>query len=307
MVVNPNAGNRKIKRDWDKIHKLLQKADLDFEYAFTERMLHAIEITTEAIKKGFRNFIAVGGDGTFNEVANGFFTQTEVGYSSLTLGLIPVGTGNDWGRMFGIPSGYEKAIKVIGKGKNFVQDIGKISYIQNGTKTERYFVNVAGMGFDAMVAQKTNKQKAEGKGNAMAYLFNLLTSLFEYKPCMIEIHIDGTKYTFNTFSMSVGICRYNGGGMKQLPNAIADDGLLDMTVIKKIGLGTIIAQLKNLYSGTFIKHPKVATFTAKHIKIFSRKKSFMMEADGESLGKAPLEITIIPKALKTIINTLPND
>jgi diacylglycerol kinase (ATP) len=220
------------------------------------------------------------------------------------LALIPVGTGNDWGRMFNIPKNYKPAIQTILENKTFIQDVGRITYL-NGEKPEsRYFLNIAGMGFDAMVAQKTNTQKAAGKGNALSYFINLFTSLFQYKPRIIQVELDEDKYNFNTFSMSVGICKYNGGGMMQLPAAIPDDGLLDITVIKKIGLGTVIAQLRNLYTGQFIKHPKVATFTAKNVKISSKKSGFMMEADGESLGQAPFEITILPKALKVIVNKI---
>lgn len=305
VVVNPNAGNRKIKRDWDKIQKLLEDSGLDFDFAFSEYALHAISITKDAIAGGYRNFIAVGGDGTFNEVVNGFFMQQEVDVQDLKIGVVPVGTGNDWGRMFEIPNDYRKSIGVIKKGKTFVQDVGKISYFVDGEMHIRYFVNIAGMGFDALVAQKTNKQKAEGKGNALSYFYNLFAGLFEYKPALTDVFIDGKKLSFNTFSMSVGICRYNGGGMKQLPNAIPDDGLLDMTIIKKIGLGTLLAQLRNLYSGTFIKHPKVATFRAQNIRITCRRKGFMMEADGESLGESPFDVNIISKALTTIVHKIP--
>ncbi len=216
------------------------------------------------------------------------------------MGLIPVGTGNDWGRMFGIPKSYQGAIDVIKRKKIFVQDIGRISYVDGERPSHRFFVNIAGMGFDALVAQKTNKQKEEGRGNALSYFVNLLTSLFEYKPRIIQTDIDGDKYNFNTFSMSVGICRYNGGGMMQLPKAIPDDGLLDVTVIKKIGLGTVLAQLRNLYTGQFVKHPKVATFRATTVHINNRNNDFMMEADGESLGHGPYHVTIIPRALKII-------
>lgn len=305
VLVNPNAGNRRIKRDWYKIRKLLQEAGLEYNFALTERALHAVEITKKAIKNGFRKFIAVGGDGTFNEVVNGFFLQKAVDVEAFTVGIIPVGTGNDWGRMFAIPNDYRRAIDIIVRGKTFVQDVGRISYFAEDEPKSRYFVNIAGMGFDALVAQKTNKQKAEGKGNALAYFYNLFTGLFEYKPAVTDFFVDGRKFSFNTFSVSVGICKYNGGGMKQLPDAIPDDGFLDMTIIKKIGMGTIFAQLRNLYTGTFVKHPKVATFRARNIRIQSQRKGFMMEADGESLGESPFEVTIISKALKTIINTRP--
>jgi YegS/Rv2252/BmrU family lipid kinase len=305
VVVNPNAGNRKIARDWEKIHTMLEQAGFKFEYVLTERMLQAIALTTQAVQRGIRRFIAVGGDGTFNEVVNGIFTQTKVPVLDFTVGIIPVGTGNDWGRMFEIPADYQQAIDVIKQRKTFVQDVGVVNYRDNGSLRIRYFVNIAGMGFDAMVAQKTNQQKADGKGSAFSYFINLFTSLFEYKPRIIEVTIDSTRYSFNIFSMSVGICRFNGGGMKQLPHAIPDDGLLDITIIKKIGLGTLLAQLRNLYTGTFIKHPKVAIFTARKVTVQSRKIGFMMEADGESLGVAPLEITLLPRALRSVIHTAP--
>jgi YegS/Rv2252/BmrU family lipid kinase len=305
VVVNPNAGNRKIDRDWKRIHKLLGASGLEFDFAFTEHANHAVEITQHAIRKGFRRFIAVGGDGTYNEMVNGIFKQQEVDTQEFITAVIPVGTGNDWGRMYEIPADYRKAIQVIKNERVFVQDIGKISYFEDGKMDFRYFINIAGIGFDALVAQKTNRQKAAGKGNALSYFYNLFAGLLEFKPAVTDIFVDDKTYSFNTFSISVGICRYNGGGMKQLPNAIPDDGLLDMTVIKKIGLGTVFAQLRNLYTGSFVKHPKVATFRGHVIRIRCRRKGFMMEADGESLGESPFEVNVVPRALKMIINKKP--
>ncbi|MBE0640269.1 MAG: diacylglycerol kinase family lipid kinase [Bacteroidales bacterium] len=301
VVVNPNAGNRKIKRDWPEIKKLMANQGLAFDFAMTEGPLHAIELTGKALLKGYKKFIAIGGDGTLNEVANAMINFEGYNAAEYLLGLIPVGTGNDWGRMFNIPKNYKPAINTIAEGKTFLQDVGKISYF-NGEKPEtRYFINIAGMGFDALVAQKTNRQKAAGRGNVLSYFVNLFTSLFQYESRIIQVELDDKKFNFHTFSMSVGICKYNGGGMMQLPNAIPDDGLLDITIIKKIGLGTVLAQLRNLYTGRFIKHPKVATFTARNVKITSRKNGFMMEADGESLGQAPFDVNILPRALKVIV------
>ncbi len=303
VLVNPNAGNRKIQRDWPQINRLLQQSGLDYDFKHTRFPLHAIELAGNAIHAGYRKFIAVGGDGTFNEVVNAIFGQTEIPTNEFVIGLIPVGTGNDWGRMFGIPKNYDAAIRVILENKRLVQDIGRISYYDGQEAAFRYYVNIAGMGFDALVAKKTNKQKEQGRGNTLAYFYNMFTSLFEYKPMIIHTDIDGDKYNFNTFSMSVGICRYNGGGMMQLPSAIPDDGLLDVTIIKKIGLGTIFAQLRNLYTGQFVKHPKVATFRAREVYINSRNNNFLMEADGESLGHGPYRVSILPAALPVIVAT----
>ena len=302
VVVNPNAGSRTIKHDWPKIKMLLSDAGFEFGFVFTDGPLHAIELVKEAILNGERNFIAVGGDGTFNEVANGIFSQNDVNQDDLMLAAIPVGTGNDWGRMFGIPVDYKQAIEIITKGNTFVQDVGKVIYYDNDTSKTRYFVNVAGMGFDALVAKKTNKQKETGKkGGALSYFVNLLTSLFEYKPKQIQLEVDGESWDFNTFSMTVGICRFNGGGMMQSPNAIPDDGLLDVTVIKKIGMGALAIQLKNLYNGTFIRHPKVFTSRGSRVKVDPLKSNFSLEADGESLGHGPFEFSILTRVLRVII------
>ncbi len=301
MVVNPNAGNRKIRKDWNNIRKLLAKSGLEYDFVFTERAMQAVELTLNAVAEGYRNFVAVGGDGTFNGLVHSIFTQTEIPTLDFKVGLIPVGTGNDWGRMFKIPDNYQKAIQIIKDGQEFIQDVGVVFYRSNGEKQKRHFVNIAGMGFDALVAQKTNKQKEAGKANAFSYIFNLITSLFVYSPKLIDILIDGKKYSFNTFSLTVGICRYNGGGMMQSPNALPDDGLLDVTVIKKIGLGALAAQLKNLYNGRFIAHPKVFTGRGKEIQIGTTHETFKLEADGESLGIGPFDFSIIPLALRTII------
>nr|NQU89698.1 diacylglycerol kinase family lipid kinase [Bacteroidota bacterium] len=301
VLVNPNAGNRKIKQDWKKINTMLEDSSLQFEHVFTKGPLHAIELTLDAITTGFRKFLVIGGDGTLNEVVNAYFLQQGIDPSEFLTGLIPVGTGNDWGRMFKIPVTYQEAIKVVERGRVFTQDVGKVVYHDNDMAKTRYFINIAGMGFDALVAQKTNKQKEKGKASAFSYFANLLTSLFEYKPKIIGLDIDGKKFSYNTFSITVGICRYNGGGMMQSPKAIPDDGLLDLTLIKKIGFATIIAQLKNLYSGKFISHPKVMTYRAERIAVDSGKAPFRMEADGESLGSAPFTFTILPRAINVVI------
>ncbi len=301
VIVNPNAGSRKIKQDWPEINQLLQKAGLNFEFAFSERPRHAIELVSQAIANGNRNFIAVGGDGTFNEIASAIYSQNDINQDEFMLAAIPVGTGNDWGRMFGIPADYKKAIDIIKKEKLFLQDVGKAEYQDGDERKKRYFVNIAGMGFDALVAKKTNKQKDAGRAGVFSYLVNLLTSLFEYKPGQIHLEVDGGSWDFNTFSLTVGICRYNGGGMMQSPNAIPDDGLFDVTVIKKISVITIALQLKKLYDGSFIKHPKVFSSRGSKVSVSSAKSNFQLEVDGESMGDGPYEFSILPRALRVVV------
>ncbi len=303
VIVNPNAGRRKGEKDWMKISGLLVEHDITFISIFTEHRNHASKLAKKYIEAGFKNIIVVGGDGTFNEVVNGIFSQQRYHPTDITLGLIPVGTGNDWGRMFNIPSKYEEAIKVIAREKTFIQDVGKVTYVNSDAAHIRYFVNVSGMGYDALVAEKTNKQKDEGKGGTFSYLLNIFTSLFSYQNKDYEITVDGKRVRGKVFSMSVGICKYNGGGMMQLPFAVPDDGLLDLTVINKIGKMKVIRNVPRLYDGSFIKIPQVRTFQGKTITI-NTLTTLYLEADGESLGHSPFLFEILPKSLKVIIGPL---
>jgi len=306
VIVNPNAGKRKGEKDWKEISSLLVEYNIPFKSVFTEHRDHAVKLTKKFIKAGFKHFIVVGGDGTFNEVVNGVFSQKKHHPLDITLGLIPVGTGNDWGRMFSIPKKYKKAVKILRKEKTFIQDVGKVIYHNEERPVERYFANMTGMGYDALVAQKTNKQKDLGKGGSFSYMFNIFSSLFSFKNTSYAISIDDKDVKGNLFSMSVGICKYNGGGMKQLPFAVPDDGLLDMTVINQVGKMKIIRNVKNLYDGSFVKLPQVDTYQGKTISIKTGNKIFL-EADGESLGHSPFHFEIVPKSLKVIIGGLDKD
>jgi len=307
VIVNPNAGRKKGEKDWFNINELLNESGLAFESVFTTHKEHAIALTTRFIKKGYRNFLVVGGDGTLNEVINGIFFQKSVPTHEFLISMIPVGTGNDWCRMFHIPFKYTDAIALIKQNNTFIQDIGRVSYFNSTTLKRRYFINVAGMGYDAEVASKTNKDKERGKGGPFSYLKNLFTSLLFYKYSETEIIIDDLPeiYKNKTFSVSVGICKYNGGGMKQLPNAIPDDGLLDMTLIKKLGKLTVLKEVKNLHDGSFIQHPKVQTFQGKSITIDS-KPAINLEVDGESLGHSPFTFEVIPSSLRVVTGMIPD-
>jgi len=303
VVVNPNAGSRKGEKDWPKISRLLNDRLFKYEAVFTERRKHAIELTSTAIQKGLKRIIVVGGDGTLNEVVNGIFNQNFIPSSEILLGMIPVGTGNDWGRMYDLPKKYKKAIQVIREEKVFTQDVGHIQFHSTKGQEERYFVNVSGMGYDALVALKTNKMKDRGRGGTLTYLMNIFTGLFQYRNTHFNIRVDDKEvFSGKVLSMNLGICKYNGGGLMQVPDAIPDDGLLDITVIKGISKMTIVRNVAKLYDGSFIKLKFVDQFRGAKCTIVSKPKGIaLLEADGESLGHSPLEFTVIPKALNIII------
>lgn len=300
VIVNPNAGKRKGEKDWLEIAAQLTAAKIEFVNVFTEHRGHAVVLTRKYIENGYRNIIVVGGDGTLNEVVNGIFAQAHVPTDRIILAMIPVGTGNDWCRMFNIPSDYKQAIQLITNRKIFIQDTGTIKYVSSeGHEKTRYFINMAGMGFDALVAKKTNNQKDLGKSNPMSYVVNILSSLFLYTSTKVSILLDNEKITSDIFSMSIGICQYNGGGMKQTPDALPDDGLFDMTLIKPIGKFKIIRNIIKLFDGSFTRLPEVSTYRSSKIIIHSEPPMFM-EADGESLGHTPFVFNILPQSLYVV-------
>ena len=302
VIVNPNAGSGKGKKDWDKISILLDNHKLPFTVKFTTSKGHAIKISKEGVEAGFRKIITVGGDGTLNEVVNGVFLNQGCLTTDISLAMIPVGTGNDWGRMFGISHDYDKAIGIIRDYNQMKHDVGMISYYNGSEKRSRYFINIAGLGFESMVVRRTNNQKEKGRTGKAIYFYNLLASLLSYNNTRADVFIDGRRIESNIFSMNVGNGRYCGGGMRQTPDASPDDGIFDVTIINGIGKLEIIKNLKILYDGTILSHPKIEGYKCKNIKVTSGSTIYA-EADGESLGHTPLEFSIIPSSINIVYGT----
>ena len=293
VVVNPMASVGKSGKDWPVIRQKLVDAGIDFDDILTEYPRHAIEIVRNAIvEKGYRKFISVGGDGTNNEVINGIFTQDVVPTNDITMATIPIGTGNDWRRTFNIPLEYDDVIEIIKTGNVFVHDIGKLTYYNDGDPKTRYFLNAAGTGLDEMVCSSTNLMKQQGKGGTIRYLISVVKCLFKYKITHVQVTVDDEMvFDDNILSLSVGNCRYNGGGMMMMPNAIPDD------VFK------FAANVKNIYDGSFIhKIKEVQTFRGKKIRIVSiPPHSLMVETEGETLNNSPFDFEILPKAINMIV------
>ena len=189
-IVNRAAGGGKTERDWPEIEQYLRKYGINFEAFFTDRRLHAAIIAKNKIKEGYSRIIVVGGDGTMNEVINGLFSQGAVKTTEVMLGMISVGTGNDWAKMFNIPKGYEDAVKTILQQRTFIQDAGLVQYTKNGKEWKRYFINIAGLGFGARVVERSNRMKEKGKSSSSLYLYNIFTSLLGYKAQKADIEID---------------------------------------------------------------------------------------------------------------------
>jgi diacylglycerol kinase family enzyme len=202
--------------------------------------------------------------------------------------------------MYEINSTYEGKIAAIKAGKLFLQDVGKVEYEESKVKQVRYFANAAGVGFDAEVARRTNRLKEHGHRGKILYMGSLVRALFDYKPSFINLAIDGEKLGGTIFSLTVGIGRYNGGGMMQLPNAISDDGLFDVTVIRQIRRFEVIRNIYRLYNGTILLHPKISGYTGKSV-VISSDLPIGLEVDGESLGVSPFTFSIVPKSINVLV------
>lgn len=302
VIVNPAAGNGKGKKDWNKISAYLQDKQIDFEVKFSKYQNDSISIAKEAAMLGIRKIIVVGGDGTLNEVLNGIILANVCRTDEFTLALIPVGTGNDWGRMFSIPMNYKKAIDIICQDKTMLHDIGLIKFCESDEQKERYFINIAGAGFESKVIRMSNNYMEKGYKSKFIYLYCLLMSLLKYKNVRMNFKVDDKEISETVFSVNIGNGRYCGNGMMQTPEAVPNDGLLDITVIKNMKKTAILSNLKMLYNGTILKHPMIDGYKCKKLTINSEAEVYI-EADGESLGSVPAEFSIIPSAVNIVYET----
>jgi len=299
VILNPHAGARKGARDMEKIIGLLGEYKMDHLLAISEYPNHIIELSQKYILEGYRNILVAGGDGSLNEVVNGVFLQNKVDASKITIGMLPVGTGNDWIRTFGIPDDYDKALEIVKNRKTIFQDVGKLVYNNKKQEKQRFFVNMAGFGFDAVVAKKVNRLKDKAWSGTKLYLWALLYSYLKYNTKRMKIKVDGQIFDDFIFTTSIGIGKYNGGGMMQSPDAVPTNGQFNITMIRKINLWGLITNIAGLYSGKYVKDHRVSATIGKEIHITSKRK-IPGEVDGEHLGNANYHIEIIPNKLRVI-------
>ncbi len=301
VIVNPISGGGKGLTDFPQISHLLRENGILHDPAFTEHRYHATELAVEAVNKGYRKIIVVGGDGTLNETVNGLFIQKLCEPKEVLLAVIAVGTGNDWVRTFGIPRNYSMVVRAIREGHSYLQDVGKVTFTESKVEQTRYMANVAGLGFDAYVIQIFNHLKFKGYKGKWLYLYSLLRGYFSAKPAGATIEVDGKVIHNNLlFSLAVGICRYNGGGIQQLPRAIANDGLLDLSIIRPVHWWHVVFRARRLFNGNIYSIGHVMHAQGKVVKITSAP-DMPLETDGELQGGTPVTITVEPQAIRIVV------
>ncbi len=291
--------------DLPQISRLLTEQGVSYKTHFTEHKYHAVELTVKAVNEGYRKVIIVGGDGTIHEVVNGLFIQDKVAPAEVTLGLIRTGMGLDWAHAFGYQHGdYQGAIAAIVRGESRLQDVGEVSYEESRFPQKRYMVGVGGTGFDAFVTKAfTRKIMAlrEGRITSMwSYIWILFKSYFRHRNQGVRVYLDDELiYDRNCFSIAFGITKFNGGGFQQLPKAVADDGLFDMTIFRPLHFWHLLFRAKYLFNGELYRIGHIEHHQGGKIRI--EGKSYMdCEIDGELLGGTPLTLTLLPHALRII-------
>ncbi len=232
-----------------------------------------------------------------NQALNGFMKSGSD--KRITIGMIPSGTGNDWARYHNIPNDFIRASEIIANNKTKPHDIGLV-ISSDKTEERRYFMNMAGIGFDSVVADRVNILKESGKAGTASYFKTIIKSLVSAKSDPYTITLDGIEFNRDVFSMSIGICSYNGGGMKQAPDAIFDDGLFDVVIINTLSWWGIVTNLPKLFSGSHVKHSAVEVFRAKNIKIETSDKNFL-ETEGEVFTGQPYKLEILPNAVDVLV------
>ena len=272
-----------------------------FDYRVTRFAGHASKIARYYVQKGYKNIMVLGGDGTMSEVINGIFNATTKSTQELKIALIPRGTGNDWGRFWGLTADYRKSIEVLLKGKTQPIDIGKVEYDMEGEKEAHYFINSIGLGLDAAVVNLTHRLKEFFGSHSFLYSVSLLLAVFSYRSHMVKIYSNEKNIDDGMFTMNIANGCYSGGGLKQTPNALPYDGWLDVMMARKPTFVDIIGALVALFRGKLLEHPVIVSFQTRELLVQCDKKA-LMEADGIIVnGSSPFKISIIPGAIQMIV------
>lgn len=304
VIVSSRSGGGKARRDWPEIAKMLKARSIEFSEKITDHAYHAIELAREAVLEGFRKLLVLGGDGAIHEVLNGLFSQEEVSPSEVTLGLIPVGSGNDWSRLHKIPADYEAAVDLIADAERHtrVQDVARVDTLMDGKPYCRHMMNIGGLGFDSEVCHRFDLAKERGHAGDRQYLKSLLSGFLSYKCLKFRVSVDGQEfYRGPAFSVALGIGKYCGGGMMQTPEAIPDDGLIDVTVVGKVSKLQFLHKVPSLFRGDIFKNKEVIHTRGRQVDISAAPYSYM-EVDGEPVGITPVHVAVIPAGVKVVSN-----
>lgn len=296
FIVNPVAGNGSGIEASEKINKILVAESLEAEIYLTQGQNDATNYVSGLNVADYHKVVAVGGDGTVNEVANGVMLNS----GDISFTAVPVGSGNDFVRMLDMPRGFEDNILSIVKNNQYKRyDIAKVIYkLSDDKENVRYFINSLGLGFDAQIAYI--KSISPGMTGIKAYILALIKALGTYKPVQGNLVMDeDAKIEFNSLLMTLGNGITSGGGFFLNPRAVIDDGILDLTIIQFVSRLKIMYKLPLALLNKLEKVPEADFYNFKQIDI-SLKKPYYVHVDGEVLSTSVknLKVEVLKSAIK---------
>ena len=289
VIVNPSAAGGKAIRKLPEISRVVSSIADEYLLHVTSSIEDARLRAREFANLGIERIVAVGGDGTFNEIANGILESDH----RPALGIVPAGTGCDLPRSLGIPSSIEAALGFALTGETRPMDVG----LAKTSSVERHFLNVAGLGFDAKVADRAQRKKRlSGKAAYMTALAQSLTD-FGY----IDARIEANGHTIETRAVFVSVAnaQYLAGGFHFAPMARVDDGLLDLAIIDDISLFGFVKAVPSVMRGRHLQNPHWHHYNATRIEI-STAVPALVQLDGEIAGTSPAEFSIVPNAIDVV-------
>jgi YegS/Rv2252/BmrU family lipid kinase len=300
-VVNPRSANGSTARRWPALEQQLRAAGIACEGRFTQGPGDGTRVAAAALREGVPLILAVGGDGTINEVANGFFATDGTPIApTATLGVLPRGTGSDFIKTMGIPRHEDMAIATLAQGHTRRLDVGFATFDGlDGQPGARVFLNVAEVGLGGAVVDRVNKT-SKAFGGFLSFLVGTLATFATYRNQRVRVSFDDGEVRDGVVAgVVVGNCRYFGGGMEILPGAVPDDGRLDALIMGALTRAELYANIWQVYRGTHLRHPKLYHRVAREVHI-QAPEPCLVELDGELVGRTPVHVKLIPGALAVL-------
>ena len=307
LVVNPRSANGATARHFDAILRAVRSAIGDAKHVFTERAMHAADLTRAALKAGYDLIVAVGGDGTMNEVVNGFFQPARPGEpakpvrSGAALAMLPRGTGGDFRRSLRLDGDLVRCAARLKGGRTAI-DVGRVDYVaDDGSEASRYFINVGEVGVGARVVDIANRS-SKRLGGRVTFVLASLRALAGWHDQRVRASFDGgPAEDLSVTAMAIANGKYFGGGMMVAPEALLDDGQFHVTIWSGYGLTDFVFKSGSMYDGSHVNLKGTRTRTARTVRVDPAGSDPVdIEVDGERVGRLPATFTILPGVLQLV-------
>lgn len=297
VIVNPASAAGATGRRWSRIAKLLHASLGDFDHVATKKPGEATTLSRAALREGFEMVVSVGGDGTLNEVVNGFFDGATPAAQQAVLGVVALGTGCDFGRTIA-QTDLESACARLGGRKTRTIDLGLARFIaHDGSSATRIFINVASFGCGGLVAHRVSSRLKAMSGQ-LAFTLATLRAMAVYRDPIVSLEFDDMPpRSVPITNCAFGNGRFFGAGMQVAPAAQLDDGELDVTIWSGFGWMDFIRKRHTLYDGSHVREPGTEVLRIRRA-IATSDSTVLIELDGESTGRLPAQLNVLAGAVR---------